>query len=36
MMLPDRVKAAGDGGNTGISIGGYDDARKPFIYVDFT
>ena len=24
MMLPDRVKAAGDGGNTGISIGGYD------------
>ncbi|MBM3524428.1 MAG: hydantoinase B/oxoprolinase family protein, partial [Alphaproteobacteria bacterium] len=36
MMLPQRVKAAGDGGNTGISIGGYDDARKPFIYVDFT
>jgi N-methylhydantoinase B len=36
MMLPDRVKAAGDGGNTGISIGGYDAARKPFIYVDFT
>ena len=24
MMLPDKVKAAGDGGNTGISIGGYD------------
>ena len=36
MMLPDRVKAAGDGGNTGISIGGYDAARKPFVYVDFT
>ena len=36
MMLPDRVKAAGDGGNTGISIGGYDSARKPFVYVDFT
>ncbi len=36
MMLPDRVKAAGDGGNTGISIGGYDGSRKPFIYVDFT
>jgi N-methylhydantoinase B len=35
-MLPDKVKAAGDGGNTGISIGGYDEARKPFIYVDFT
>ncbi len=36
MMLPDKVKAAGDGGNTGVSIGGYDAARKPFIYVDFT
>lgn len=36
MMLPDRVFAASDGGNTGISIGGYDGDRKPFIYVDFT
>ena len=36
MMLPDRVYAAGDGGNTGISIGGYYSNRKPFIYVDFT
>ncbi len=36
MMLPGRVFAAGDGGNTGISIGGWDAARKPFIYVDFT
>ncbi len=36
MMLPDRVFAAGDGGNTGISIGGWDAGRKPFIYVDFT
>jgi N-methylhydantoinase B len=36
MMLPDKVKAAGDGGNTGISIGGWDAHRKPFIYVDFT
>ncbi len=36
MMLPDKVKAAGDGGNTGISIGGYDADRKPFVYVDFT
>ena len=27
MMLPDKVKAAGDGGNTGISIGGYDPAQ---------
>ena len=36
MMLPDRVKAAGDGGNTGVSIGGYYADRTPFIYVDFT
>ncbi len=35
VMLPDRVFAASDGGNTGVSIGGYDDARKSFIYVDF-
>ena len=35
MMLPDKVMAASDGGNTGVSIGGYDDDRKPFIYVDF-
>jgi N-methylhydantoinase B len=36
MMLPDRVKAAGDGGNTGITIGGWTAERKPFVYVDFT
>src|SRR5258705_11186 len=36
MMLPDKVKAAGDGGNTGISIGGYHADRTPFVYVDFT
>ena len=36
MMLPDKVKAAGDGGNSGISIGGYDQNRKPFVYVEFT
>jgi N-methylhydantoinase B len=35
MMLPDRVFAASEGGNTGISIGGYDADRRPFIYVDF-
>ncbi len=35
-MLPDRVFAASDGGNTGVSIGGWDGARRPFIYVDFT
>jgi N-methylhydantoinase B len=36
MMVPDRVFAASDGGNTGISIGGYYADRTPFIYVDFT
>jgi N-methylhydantoinase B len=36
MMLPDRVFAASDGGNTGITIGGYYADRSPFIYVDFT
>ena len=35
-MLPDVVFACSDGGNTGISIGGYYPDRKPFIYVDFT
>jgi N-methylhydantoinase B len=35
-MLPDKVFACSDGGNTGISIGGYFAERKPFIYVDFT
>ncbi|MBW1696959.1 MAG: hydantoinase B/oxoprolinase family protein [Deltaproteobacteria bacterium] len=36
MMVPDRVCAASDGGNTGITIGGYYVDRSPFIYVDFT
>jgi N-methylhydantoinase B len=35
-MLPGRVFAASDGGNTGVSIGGYHTDRSPFIYVDFT
>ncbi|MCA8930124.1 MAG: hydantoinase B/oxoprolinase family protein [Alphaproteobacteria bacterium] len=35
-LVPDRVFAASDGGNTGISVGGYDAERKPFIFVDFT
>ncbi len=36
LMAPDRVMAASDGGNTGISIGGWTDDLKPFVYVDFT
>jgi N-methylhydantoinase B len=35
-MVPDRVFAASDGGNTNISIGGYDAARRPYIFCDFT
>jgi N-methylhydantoinase B len=35
MLVPDRVFAACDGGNTGITIGGWDHNRRPFIYVDF-
>jgi N-methylhydantoinase B len=34
-LYPDRVVAAGEGGNTGITIGGYDKELRPFIYVDF-
>ena len=34
-LYPDKVYAASDGGNTGITIGGYDKALHPFIYVDF-
>jgi N-methylhydantoinase B len=35
MLVPDRVFAASDGGNTGITIGGWTRDRQPFIYVDF-
>jgi N-methylhydantoinase B len=35
-MVPDRVFAASDGGNTGVCIGGYHADRTPFIYLDFT
>jgi N-methylhydantoinase B len=34
-MLPDRVIAASEGGNTGVSIGGYHADRTPFIFVEF-
>ncbi len=34
-VVPDRAIAAGEGGNSGISIGGYDRDRRPFIYVEF-
>jgi N-methylhydantoinase B len=35
MLYPDRVFAASEGGNTGVTIGGYDAQRRGFIYVDF-
>jgi N-methylhydantoinase B len=35
-MLPDKVFAASDGGNVGVSIGGWTRERKPFIWVDFS
>ncbi len=34
-LYPHLVFAASDGGNTGLTIGGTDSDRKPFIYVDF-
>ena len=33
-MVPERVPADGEGGNTIISIGGYDLDHRPFTYVD--
>jgi N-methylhydantoinase B len=35
-LLPDRVFAASDGGNVGVSIGGWTRERRPFIWVDFS
>src|SRR5690606_11374808 len=35
MMAPDKISAASDGGNTGVSIGGYHQDGRPFVYVDF-
>src|SRR5262247_4727937 len=34
-MLPARSIAASEGGNTGVSIGGYYRDRRPFIFVEF-
>jgi N-methylhydantoinase B len=31
---PDRVPADGEGGNSIISMGGYDELYRPFVYVD--
>lgn len=34
-IRPERVAAACEGGNTGVSIGGWDRERGPFIFVEF-
>src|SRR5262249_29154589 len=34
-MVPDKVFAASDGGNTGISIGGYFGGRPPLFFFGF-
>src|SRR6058998_1576972 len=34
-MLPERTIASSEGGNTGVSIGGYYPDRRPFIFVEF-
>ena len=34
-IAPDRVPAAESGGDTGISLAGYDAERRPFVYVEF-
>jgi N-methylhydantoinase B len=32
--VPERVWADGEGGNSIVSLGGYDARRRPFVYVD--
>jgi N-methylhydantoinase B len=34
-VAPNQVFAAGEGGNTGISLGGYYQDGNPFVYVEF-
>lgn len=33
-VVPERIPAAGEGGNTVVCIGGYDAERQPFVVVD--
>jgi len=33
-IVPERIPAAGEGGNTVVCIGGYDAARRPFVMVN--
>ncbi len=34
-LAPDRVPACESGGDTGVSIGGYDASRHPFVFLEF-
>src|SRR5919108_4953159 len=34
-LAPERVPACESGGDTGVSIGGYDAARRPFVFLEF-
>jgi N-methylhydantoinase B len=34
-LAPDRVFACEVGGDTGVSIGGYDAERRPFVFLEF-
>jgi N-methylhydantoinase A/oxoprolinase/acetone carboxylase beta subunit/N-methylhydantoinase B/oxoprolinase/acetone carboxylase alpha subunit len=34
LALPDRIMAAGDGSPVIFGIGGYDEERRPFVFVD--
>ncbi|MDO5758039.1 MAG: hydantoinase B/oxoprolinase family protein [Rhodobacterales bacterium] len=36
MMVPDRVFAASDGGNVGVTIAGFKSEGDRFVYVDFS
>jgi N-methylhydantoinase B len=33
-IVPERAMAASEGGPTGVSIGGYDGERRPFVFVE--
>ncbi|MBI4506831.1 MAG: hydantoinase B/oxoprolinase family protein [Chloroflexi bacterium] len=34
-IVPQRAMAASEGGPTGVSVGGYDAERRPFVFVEF-
>lgn len=34
-LAPDRIPACESGGDTGVSLGGYDAQRRPFVFLEF-